>query len=110
MHSKLQNKHGFTYEQVDYNKMIQFKPITTKKSKEIAQKCSKMTKSRKTTEKHQKFDFGTKNNNTSSHILLDHSNAFGLSFYAAGLKKFLKVGTPRGTFWPALDPPLDGSG
>ena len=41
------------------------------------------------------FHSGTKNNNTSSHILLDHSHAFGLSFYAAGLKKkFLKDGAP----------------
>ena len=35
---------------------------------------------------------GTKNNKTSSNILLDHSHIFGLSFYAAGLKKFLKDG------------------
>ena len=47
------------------------------------------------------FPNGTKNNNTSSHILLDHSDAFSFSFYAALLeKKFLKGGYPSGPIWP----------
>ena len=32
---------------------------------------------------------GAKNNNTSSHMLLDHCYAFGLLLYPSGLKSFL---------------------
>ena len=36
---------------------------------------------------------------------------FGLLPYPSGLKKkFLEEGDPRNIFWPALDPPLGGSG
>ena len=39
-----------------------------------------MTKSKKTSKTRQKFDFGMepKNNNTSSHMFLDHCYVFGL--------------------------------
>ena len=39
-----------------------------------------MTNSKKMSKTHKKFDFGMepKNNNTSSHMLLDHCYAFGL--------------------------------
>ena len=54
---------------------------------------------------------GTKYNNTSSHMLLDHCYVFGLSLKLSGLKKkFLRKGTPVTYFCPALDPPLGGSG
>ena len=44
---------------------------------------------------------GTKNNNTSSHILLDHCYPFGLSLKPSGLKKkFLEEGDPRDLFSP----------
>ena len=43
----------------------------------------------------------TKNNNTSSHMLLDHCCAFRLSLWPSGLKKkFLKEGDPRDLFLP----------
>ena len=44
---------------------------------------------------------GTKNNNTSSHMLLDHCYPFGLSLLPSGLKKkFYEEGDPRDIFWP----------
>ena len=43
---------------------------------------------------------GTKNNNTSTHMLLDHCYAFGLSLWLSGLKKFLKEGDPCDLFLP----------
>ena len=36
---------------------------------------------------HKKFDFGTKNNNTSSHMFLNHCYAFGLLLYVAFLSE-----------------------
>ena len=48
-----------------------------------------------------RFRNGTKNNNTSSHILLKHKNPLGSSFYAALLKKkFLKEGYRLGPISP----------
>ena len=47
---------------------------------------------------------GTKNNNTSSHMLLDHCYAFGLLLWPSGLKKFFEEGDPK---WPVLAPALD---
>ena len=49
------------------------------------------------------FQNGTKNNNTSSHILLDHKNPLGFSVYAVLLKKkFLKEGYRLGPILPCL--------
>ena len=50
-------------------------------------------------------------NNTSSHMLLDHCYAFGLLLKPSILKKkFVEEGDPVTYFGPALDPPLGGSG
>ena len=43
---------------------------------------------------------GTKNNNTSSNMLVDHCYAFGLSLYPSGLKKKFLEGDPRDLFAP----------
>ena len=54
---------------------------------------------------------GTKNNNTSFHMLLDHCYTFGLLLYPSSLKKhLLEEGDPVAYFRPALDPPLGRSG
>ena len=56
-----------------------------------------MTKSKKMSKMRQKFDygFGTKYNNTSSHMLINHCFAFGLLMYPSGLKKkFVEEGGP----------------
>ena len=46
---------------------------------------------------------GIKNNNTSSHMPLDHCCPFGLSLLPSGLKKkFLEEGDPRDLFSPVL--------
>ena len=53
---------------------------------------------------------GTKYNNTSSDISLDHSDAFGLSIHASVLKKKLsKEDTPGDILLPVVAPPIDGS-
>ena len=73
-----------------------------------------MTKSKKTSKRNKNLtsERNRKNNNTSSHMLLDHCYAFGLSLKPSVLKKkFLKEGgSPLTYFCPALDPPLGGSG
>ena len=55
-------------------------PKTEWKSIEIALKYAKMTKSKKNVKNASKIwlQNGTKNNNTSSHMLLDQCYAFGL--------------------------------
>ena len=49
---------------------------------------------------------GTKNNNTSTHMLLDHCYAFGLSMKPSVLKKFLEEGDTRDLFLPLPGPAL----
>ena len=50
---------------------------------------------------------GTKNNNTTSHMVLNHCYPFGLSLKPSGLKKFLEEGDP---LWPILAPPWIAQG
>ena len=53
------------------------------------------------TRQHFDFEMKPKNNNTFSHMLLDHYYAFGLFLYPSGLnRKFLKEETPRDLFLP----------
>ena len=70
---------------------------------EIALKYTKMTKSKKTSKTLQKFDFQneTKNNKTSSKMLLDHCYAFSMLLQPFSLKeKFFGEGNRRELFWP----------
>ena len=53
----------------------------------------------------------TKNNNTSSHMFLDHCYAFGLLLYFRSEEEVCwRRGPPVTYIGPALDPPLGGSG
>ena len=59
---------------------MQIKHSNAYKSIEIALKYTKMTKSKKTSKTRKKnwLQNGTKINNASSHMLLDHFHVFGL--------------------------------
>ena len=64
-----------------------------------------MTKSKKNVKNASKIWLwnGTKNNNTSSHMFLDHFYAFGFLLLPSGLKKkFPEEGDP---LWPIFAPP-----
>ena len=66
-----------------------------------------MTKSKKTSKI--RLLNGTKNNNTSSHMLLDHFCAFGLSLWPSGKEEVCQRQVPSVTYFgPDLDPPLGG--
>ena len=82
---------------------MQIMHFTAYKSIKITFKYAKMTKSKKDVKNASKIRLqnGTKNNNTSSHMLLVHCYAFGLSLQPFGLKKkFLEEGDPLDLFWP----------
>ena len=70
---------------------MQIKHFTAQKSLEIALKC--VQKDVKNASK-MWFRNGTNNNNTSSHMLLDHCYAFGLSLLPSSLWLF-EEGDPR---------------
>ena len=70
------------------------------KSIEIALKFTKMTKSKRRQKRIKNLTPNeTKNNNTSSHMLLDHCYAFSLCC-SLPKKMFFREGDPRDLFWP----------
>ena len=91
-----------TYLWLIYTKSMHQMQHTARKCKKFAEIC-KNDKVRKDGQNalFLRFRNGTKNNNTSSHILLEHKNPLGSSFYATLLKKkFVKEGYRLGPISP----------
>ena len=79
MHLNLYYMHSFTYKHENYTKLMQINLFTAYKSIEIALKYTKTTKSKKTSKRVKNLTSEwNKNNNASTHLLLDNCYVFGL--------------------------------